>query len=175
MIAIPLHTRRIQRAQFFQKLQHALPAVIVLGDGLSHLQHEPHGLDLALGVAEIGVSVLVIGTLIRGLRRLRAQSAAAIHAPHSTHGVDWIDISLGAMLLVEAYAKYQANGRVARPTLVLAVALFVIGFNHGRLAAWGGRRRELARDRRGHQRAGTILYAHHLSMGRRRRDRDRPR
>ncbi len=143
MIAIPLHTKRVQRGQFLQKLQHAVPSVVVLGDGVSHLQHDPRGLDLALGVAEVGVSVLVIGTVIRGFRQLRAQRAAAIHAPHTTHGVDWIDISLGALLLVEAYAKYHANGHIARPTLLLAFAMFVIGLSHGRIAAWGSRRREL--------------------------------
>jgi hypothetical protein len=143
VIAIPLHTRRLQRGQFLQKLQHAIPSVVVLGDGISHLQHEPHGLDLALGVAEVVVSLLVIGTVIRGFRQLRAQPAAATPAAHSTHGVDWIDISLGAMLLVEAYAKYHANGHIARPTLLLAFAMFAIGFSHGRIAAWGSRKREL--------------------------------
>jgi len=143
VIAVPLHTRRIQRGQFLQKLQHAVPSVVVLGDGISHLQHDPHGLDLALGVAEVGVSALVIGTVIRGFRQLRARPAAAAHAPHSTHGIDWIDISLGAMLLVEAYAKYHANGHIARPTLLLAFAMFAIGFSHGRIAAWGSRKREL--------------------------------
>lgn len=143
MIAIPLHTRRVQRGQFAQKLQHAIPSVVVLGDGISHLQHDPHGIDLALGVAEIGVSVLVIGSVIRGFRQLRAHRAAALHAPHSTHGIDWIDVSLGAMLSVEVYAKYYANGHIARPTILLAVTMFVVGFNHGRLAAWGSRKREL--------------------------------
>lgn len=143
MIAVPVLYRRAQKGQFVQKLQHAIPSVVVLGDGISHLQHDPHGMELALGVAEVGVSVLVIGSVIRGLRRLRALSAAAVHAPHSAHGVDWIDISLGAMLLVEAYAKYHANGHIARPTLVLAATMFVVGFNHGRIAAWGARRREL--------------------------------
>jgi hypothetical protein len=143
MITVPLHTRRVQRGQFLQKLQHAVPSVVVLGDGISHLQHDPHGLDLALGAAEVGVSLLVIGTVIRGFRKLRAQPAAAAHAPHSTHGVDWIDISLGAMLLVEAYAKYHANGHIARPTLLLAFSMFAIGFSHRRIAAWGSRKREL--------------------------------
>ncbi len=43
------------------------------------------------------------------------------------------------MLLVEAYAKYHANGHLARPTLLLAFSMFAIGgFSHGRIAAWGG-------------------------------------
>ena len=36
---------------FIQKLQHAVPSIVVLGDGIEHLSHDPHGLDLAIGVA----------------------------------------------------------------------------------------------------------------------------
>jgi hypothetical protein len=142
MIAIPLHTRRVQRGQFLQKLQHAIPSVVVLGDGLAHVQHDPHGLSLALGIAEIVASLLVIGTVVRGLRRLLRQTAPTAPA-HAHHGIDWIDVSLGVMLSVEAFAKYNENGHIARPTLLLAATMFIIGFNHGRIAAWGSRRREL--------------------------------
>ena len=68
VIAIPLHTRRQQRGLFLQKLQHAIPSVVVLGDGLAHLDHDPHGLSLILGIAEIVSSLLVIGTVVRGVR-----------------------------------------------------------------------------------------------------------
>lgn len=47
------------------------------------------------------------------------------------------------MLAVEAFAKYHATEHIPRPTIVLALAMFAIGLSHGRLAAWGGRRREL--------------------------------
>jgi hypothetical protein len=47
------------------------------------------------------------------------------------------------MLSVEAYAKYHATGHIPRPIIVLALAMLVIGLAHGRLAAWGDRRREL--------------------------------
>jgi len=142
MIAVPLHTRRVQRGQFLQKLQHAVPSVVVLGDGLAHVQHDPHGLSLALGVAEIVASLLVIGTVVRGLRRLLKQAPQTASA-HARHGIDWIDISLGAMLSVEVYARYHENGHLARPTILLAATMFIIGFSHGRIAAWGSRRREL--------------------------------
>ncbi len=47
MPAIPVRYRRVQRGQFVQKLQHAIPSVMVLSDGISHLQHDPHGVSLA--------------------------------------------------------------------------------------------------------------------------------
>lgn len=148
MHRVPVRYRRAQKGQFVQKLQHAIPSVIVLGDGLSHLQHDPHGVSLALGIAEVGVSALVIGSVIRGFRRLRAGNGAGSHG-HAHHGVDWIDLSLGAMLLVEAYAKFHATAHLPRPTILLGVVMIVLGFVHGRLAAWGDRRLELRVDDEG--------------------------
>jgi hypothetical protein len=146
MISVPIRYRRAQRGLFIQKLQHAIPSIVVLGDGVEHLSHEPHGLDLWLGVAEVGVSLLVIGSVIRGFRQLRAETAANVDVHHAHHGVDWIDICLGAMLSVEAYAKYHATAHVPRPTIVMAMAMFTIGILHGRIAAWGDRRRQLRVD-----------------------------
>jgi hypothetical protein len=143
MIAIPIRYRRSQRALFAQKLQHAVPSIVVFGDGLDHLSHEPRLADLALGGFEVVASVLVMGSVLWGFRQLRHHTAKVHADDHHQHGVDWIDISLGVMLLVEAYSKYRATGHRPGPTLVLAAAMFVIGSLHGRLAAWGDRRREL--------------------------------
>ena len=144
MIAIPIRYRRAERGIFVQKLQHAVPSVVVLGDGLAHLSHDPHGVELALGVFEVGASLLVVGSVVRGFMQLRKHLAAA-HGDHGHehHGVDWIDICLGVMLSVEAYAKYHATDHIPRPTILLAVTMLTIGLVHGRLAAWGSRKREL--------------------------------
>lgn len=164
MIAVPIRSRRAQKGQFVQKLQHAVPSIVVLGDGIDHLTHDPHGASLALGVAEVGVSVLVIGSVIRGFRRLRAQMAVTAHAhTHAHHGVDWIDLCLAAMLAVEAVAKYTANGRIPRPTIVLALAMLVVGLAHGRIAAWGYRRRELRIDEAGIGVPGRFFRRHTLA------------
>ena len=146
MISVPIRYRRAQRGLFIQKLQHAVPSIVVLGDGIEHLSHEPHGLALWLGGAEVGVSLLVIVSVIRGFRTLRAETAATVDVHHAHHGVDWIDISLGAMLSVEAYAKFHATAHIPRPTILLAVTMFTIGLLHGRLAAWGDRRRQMRVD-----------------------------
>ena len=147
-----------------QKLQHAVPSIVVLGDGIEHLTHDPHGASLALGVAEVGVSVLVIGSVIRGFRRLRSQMAGTGqgHA-HAHHAVDWIDLCLAAMLAVEAVAKYAANGHIARPTILLAVTMLVVGLAHGCIAAWGDRRRELRIDEAGISIPGRFFRRHTLS------------
>jgi hypothetical protein len=143
MPGVPIRYRRQQRGQFAQQLQHAIPSLVVLADGISHLQHDPHGSSLALGLAEVAASALVIGSVVRRFKQLRAAPANAPHDAHASHGVDWIDIFLGVMLIVEVVAKYHATGHLARPTLLLSVALITIGLSHGRIAAWGDRRREL--------------------------------
>ena len=148
MIAVPVRYRRAHRGLFIQKLQHAIPSIVVLGDGIDHVSHAA-GLDWWLGAVEVAVSTLVIGTVIRGFRALRHQTARRDHDVHPHHGIDWIDISLGVMLSVEAYAKYHATAHVPRPTILLAVAMLTIGMLHGRLASWGDRRRELRVDAEG--------------------------
>lgn len=141
MTSVPIRYRRAERGQFFQKLQHAIPSVVVLGDGLSHLSNDPHGIELILGVAEVGVSLAVIFTVIRGFQKLAARRSTPAQQHH--HGVDWIDICIGLMLGVEAYAKYHETHHVPRPTVLLAVAMLAVGLLHGRIAAWGSKRRHL--------------------------------
>lgn len=143
MIAVPIRYRRAERGLFIQKLQHAIPSIVVLGDGIDHLSHDPHGVDLVIGVAEVAVSVLVMGAVIRGFRQLRAKPASHDPHVHHHHGVDWIDVCLGAMLSVEAYATFHATGHVPRPTILLAVVMLAIGLLHGRVATFGDRRREM--------------------------------
>ena len=142
MIAVPIRYRGASRALFIQKLQHAVPSIVVLGDGIDHVSHAA-GLDWWLGAVEVGVSLLVIGSVIRGVREMLKHTAKSDQDVHAHHGVDWIDICLGVMLGVEAYAKYHVSGHIPRPTIVLALAMLAIGLAHGRLAAWGDRRREL--------------------------------
>lgn len=143
-IAVPIRSRKRQRGMFAQKIQHAVPSFVVFSDGLEHLSHEHPGLsDLALGGFEVVASVLVMVSVVRGFRALLKQTSAA-HADHAhAHAVDWIDISLGVMLSVEAWSKYHASGNVPRPTILLAVVMFAVGILHPRLAAWGDWRRQL--------------------------------
>jgi len=143
MIAVPIRYRRAHRGLFIQKLQHAVPSIVVLGDGIEHLSHGGAGLDLGIGAAEVAVSLLVIGSVIRGFRELRRQTAKGDHDVHAHHGVDWIDICLGAMLSVEAYAQFHATGHLPRPTMLLAFAMFTIGMLHGTIAKKGDERRQL--------------------------------
>ena len=141
MISVPINYRRVERGQFIQKLQHAIPSIVGLSDGLDHLSHDPHGTELVLGVFEVAAAAAVMISVVRGFRKLRKRHSAD-HVEHH-HGVDWIDIFIGAMLGVEAYAKYHATAHIPRPTILLSVAMVAIGLLHGRIAAWGSKRRRL--------------------------------
>lgn len=156
MPTLTIRYRRVQRGQFLQKLQHAIPSFIVLSDGLDHLQHNPQGVELALGFAEVLVAVLVIGSVARGFRKLFAKGASSEHAG-AAHDVDWIDIFLGAMLLVEAFAKFHATARLPRATILLGVVLITVGILHGRIAKWGDRRLQLTVDDTGISVPGRFL------------------
>ena len=142
MIAVPIRYRSASRAIFVQKLQHAVPSIVVLSDGLDHLSHAA-GLDWWLGAVEVGVSLLVMGSVVRGVRELVKHTAKSEHDVHIHHGIDWVDICLAAMLSVEAYAKYHATLHIPRPTILLAVTMLTVGLTHGRLAKFGDRRRQL--------------------------------
>jgi hypothetical protein len=125
--------------QLFQKLQHALPAPVLFGDGLHRLTEHDALWSAVLGGAEVATSAAVIVALLRAVRQLRTRVS---HAPHA-HSVDWIDIFLGVMVLVEATVHYHETGRLQRPTILLGAGMLVLGLTHGRLFDLAKRRREL--------------------------------
>lgn len=139
-IVVHLRSRRRERALFVQKLQHGMAGVLLLFKGLEILQHGAEGFELALGIVEVLTSVLLIGALVRGMRRLRR--GAPSH-PHHAHGIDWIDVFVAGVLAVEALERWHADHHIARPTILLALVMLAIGLLHGRIATFGGRRRAL--------------------------------
>ena len=142
MLTVPLRSKRRERAVLIQKIQHAAPAVVLLAAGISALREEPHGAALLLAIVEIGSSLLLMVSVALALRKARrpADAAAALHAHH---GVDWIDVFTAAVLFTEVLERYHHTHRVARPTLLLASVLLLVGLLHGRLLTFGVRRRTL--------------------------------
>ena len=136
---VPIRSRRRDVAQLLQKLQHVLPAAALLFQGASRLQHEPHGWSLLLAVGEVGISVLVVGAFIQTVRAARGRPDADHGDAHASHGVDWVDLLIGAMLGVEVWAHWHESGHIKRPTVLMAVGIFVVGLLHGKIAARGGR------------------------------------
>ena len=145
-LVVPIQSRRRDLAQLLQKLQHVVPAAPLLFQGISRLQHEPHGWSLLLAAGEVGISVLVVGAFIRTVRAARRTHDADHGHAHASHGVDWVDLLIGAMLGIEVWAHWYESGHIKRPTVVMAVGIFVIGLLHGKIAARAGRRQALKID-----------------------------
>jgi hypothetical protein len=131
----PKNVRRRAKGRLLQKVQHAVPGIVLLQEGIHGLQTGAHGWHLALAIAEIATSALVFLTLIRAVRTMTAQMKGG-GVPHPHYGIDWVDIFLGLMLFTEAWAKYQHNGHISRPTLLLAVVMIALGLFFGKLVKY---------------------------------------
>lgn len=127
--AIPLISLRRERGKWFQKLQHAFPAAVLLTAGVRGLTEGQHGFGLALSIAEIAVSALLLRELVKEFKAARQPSAA----PGHHHGVSWFEIFAAGVLAVEALERWHTHGHLPRPTLVMAAVTLFLGLFHGRL------------------------------------------
>jgi hypothetical protein len=131
-VIVPLRSKRRERVIIIQKIQHAVPALVLLPAGLRALGEGARGFALALGIFEILTSVLLIGSFFVAIRKARRPVNDA-HLPHAHHGVDWIDVFTAGVLFAEAAERYHLTHHIARPTIVLAITLLTIGVLHGRI------------------------------------------
>lgn len=143
---VPILSRRRDLGQVLQKLQHVVPAGALLFQGVSRLQHDRHGWSLLLAVAEIVVSVLVVGAFLRQVHAARSTHGVDHHGTHASHGVDWVDLLIAVMLGVEVWAHWYESGHIKRPTVVMAIGIFIVALMHGRIAAGARKRRSLKID-----------------------------
>jgi hypothetical protein len=141
-IVVPIESRRRVWALLVQKLQHVLPSFLLLGDGILHLDR-PDGWVRTFGVLEIVTSVAVIGLFLREVRASRRGGHQIAHRPHHDHAIDWLDVCLAGMLVVEAASHHQDTNHWPRPTLLLAATMLAAGLTHGRVMALARRRRSL--------------------------------
>jgi hypothetical protein len=139
-VIVPLRSKRRERAVLIQKLQHAVPGAMLLFAGFRAIGEHASGFPLALAVFEIVSSVLLIGSVIIAFRKAR-RPARSEHVPHLHHGgVDWIDIFTAALLFAEVAEHWHLKHHVARPTLLTAFVLLIVGLLHGRIARRAERR-----------------------------------
>jgi hypothetical protein len=141
-LTVPLRSKRRERAILVQKLQHAAPAAVLLVAGLKALGEGVDGFALALAILEIVTSVALAASVILAIRKAR-RPASASATLHSHHGPDWIDVFTAGVLFTEAIERYHHTHHIARPTILLAVVLLIIGLLHGRILTRAGRRMTL--------------------------------
>jgi hypothetical protein len=127
-VEVPLVSIRRERGRRLQKLQHVIPAVALLGVAVQRLRAGEQGLGLALAVAELVVSALLLRSAVKEL--------AAIRRPHELeehHGVDWFDVFAAGVLTVEALEHWHTHPHLPRPPLLMAVVTLAMGLFHRRL------------------------------------------
>lgn len=142
---IPLISKRRERAKLLQKVQHAIPAVPLLGAGIQRLTHGAQGFALALAVGELIVSALLLRALVQEVKALRRPAPA--HDHH--HRIDGYDILAAGVLTAEALEHWHTSHHLPRPMILLAVVTLLLGLCHGRIAAFAARRRLLRIDEAG--------------------------
>lgn len=146
-LIVALRSRRQQRAQLAQKLQHAIPGIVLLGAGLQALSEQPHGAALALAVFELVSSALLLANTAKSVhanRHLlhRSPRDRAGHAAH--HGIEWADIFAAAVVVAEGFEHRMHGGHhFPRPAILTAVTLLVLGVFHGRILHFAEERRAL--------------------------------
>jgi len=155
-IQLPLLSRRRERVQLVQKFQHVIPAIPLLNAGIQGLVHGERGFALALAVAEIVTSVLLLRSMAKELIALRS-SHGGEHTAH--HGVDWFEIFAAGMLTVEALEHWHTHSHLPRPSFLMAAVTLLMGLFHGRIAAFSTRRRSLRIDETGLRIGGRTLFS----------------
>ena len=131
----PRRARRRAVAKVLMKLQHAVPGVVLIQEGVQSLREGVEGWHRLLAVSEVLVCVAVFVSLARVFPDL-ARDIRRGTVPHIHLGIDWVDIFLGGMLFTEAWAKYLDHGHVARPTILLGLVMIIFGVFGGRYVAW---------------------------------------
>jgi hypothetical protein len=102
-LIVPLRSRRKERAELVQQLQHAIPGFVLLTAGLQTLTQTPHGAALALAMFEVVSSVLLLGNFAN---RVRANRHLLHRAPHAS--VHWISpISNGPNTCVPRWRPHE--------------------------------------------------------------------
>lgn len=162
-IRIPLLSRRRERSQLFQKLQHVIPAVPLLGAGLQGLMHGERGFALALSIAEIVTSALLLRSTVKELAAFRkSYREPHVHEHTAHHGVDWFEIFAAGVLTVEALERWHLHPHLPRPMFLTAAVTLALGLFHGRIAAFSSRRRSLRIDETGIRLGGRFLFSQHV-------------
>jgi hypothetical protein len=123
-----------------------------------------HGLGFYLGVFEVASAFALIVLTLRQLRSALLRNRHHEHPTHHVHGVDWVDIAAGFMLVAEALEHWHLTHHIARPTVFSAVTTFALAFSHGRIAAAKARKRVLRVDDRGIFVAGRPFKVRKLNV-----------
>ena len=135
-------------AKSLQKLNHVIPAMGLFLAGEQAIREGHGGFGFYLGVFEIVSSVALVVLFIREFRS--AVRPGATHPGHAAHhGIDWVDIEAGFVLVAEILEHWHLTHHIQRPTVFTAITTFGFGLFHGRLVEKRSRKRVLRVDETG--------------------------
>ena len=132
---VPMRSRRVKRAAVLQKLQHMVPAVALAYGATDILSGTPTGVEIAIAVAEIATTAVLVLAVIRAAHGLRRSSH------QHEHGIEWIDVWAAGVLFTEFAEHYHRRPKLVSPVLLSAIVTLGIGLMHARLSARHERRR----------------------------------
>jgi hypothetical protein len=146
-----------------QKVNHVIPAMGLFFAGQQAIREGHTGFGFYLGIFEIISSAALVVLFVR---EARAAFGAPVHRKHPAHpeyhGVDWVDIAAGFVLVAEALEHWHLKHHVARPVILSAITTFWLGLFHGRIAARKGKRRVLRVTEDGVSIPGRLFKARKL-------------
>ena len=123
----PARAKRRAVGRIVQKIQHAVPGVVLLQHGVHAFTEGEAGWHLALAAVEIVTASAVFISLLLAMRKLAGHLRAG-EVPHVHTGTDWTDVFLGLMLYTEVAAKYPVFHKIWSPSFLLGTVMIVLGF-----------------------------------------------
>jgi hypothetical protein len=143
-VIVYLDDKRRPLAQMTSKIQHAVAGFPLLMLGLHKLQE---GEELPVGILEVAIGAIVLGTFIM---ELRAAVRHAKHGPQHGHStVGWFDLAAGGMLIFEAVHAPPIKPFYFRATFCTGVVTILLGLLHHRLQARKAKRQYFRIDDEG--------------------------
>ncbi len=140
-VTVVLRSKRRQRAVAVQKLQHLLPAILLLGDGAATMARDPAGVELGIALLEMVSGALFVLAAVRRIRAAIRNRQPGAH--HASHGIDWIDVFAAGVIFAETVERYHRTGHIVRPNILMIVTLLAFAFLHDRITAFAEHRRAL--------------------------------
>ncbi len=138
-----MRSRRRERArwvgQTYQRLQHAVPAAVLLSEGLREISAGVTGWPLVFAGGELVFSALLLVSVARNLRRTSGHE----HAP-AAHAIEWTDLFAAVVIGMETFAHWRDTGHLSRPNVLMVVMLLALGLFHGQILGWARARRGLS-------------------------------
>jgi len=140
-VTLVLRSRRQKRAAAVQKLQHLVPALLLLTNGWTALTGHAKGAELAIALLEIASGTLFVVAAVRGIRSA-VRGRAAAHT-HTHHGMDWADVFAAAVVFAETVERYHRTGHIVRPFVLQIFLLLAMAVFHDRIIGFAEQRRAL--------------------------------